>query len=71
MSNRDELTRLKNNVEVYEKELRDTLENLLPSYNESDIESVAIFNNKFAYAEAKLIKAYRKYVEALEKLIPG
>ncbi|MCP8317624.1 MAG: hypothetical protein H3Z51_12320 [archaeon] len=79
MSSPDDLTKLKTTVELYEKELRETVE-FLKIISEGidpkkvDIKVLGGFGLEAFFRMVdlnnKLLNAYREYVQALEKIVP-
>ncbi|HYZ96432.1 MAG TPA: hypothetical protein VE524_07530 [Nitrososphaeraceae archaeon] len=67
----DELTLLKNRIELYEKELNDITQKISDLLNEStlrnDAEEVAKIYGIAILQYQKLLKAYREYIDSLEK----
>jgi hypothetical protein len=67
----DELTLLKSRIEIYEKELNDITQKIADLLNEStlrnDAEEVAKIYGIAILQYQKLLKAYREYIDSLEK----
>jgi hypothetical protein len=67
----DELTLLKSRIELYEKELNDITQKITDLLNEStlrnDAEEVAKIYGIAILQYQKLLKAYREYIDSLEK----
>jgi hypothetical protein len=67
----DELTLLKSRIELYEKELNDITQKIADLLNEStlrnDAEEVAKIYGIAILQYQKLLKAYREYIDSLEK----
>jgi hypothetical protein len=67
----DELTRLKSKIELYEKELRDITQKITDLLNESTLtsnaEEVAKIYGIAILQYQKLVKAYREYIDSLER----
>jgi uncharacterized protein (UPF0335 family) len=67
----DELTLLKSRIELYEKELNDITQKISDLLNEStlrnDAEEVAKIYGIAILQYQKLLKAYREYIDSLEK----
>jgi hypothetical protein len=67
----DELTLLKSKIELYEKELNDITQKISDLLNEStlrnDAEEVAKIYGIAILQYQKLLKAYREYIDSLEK----
>ena len=67
----DELTLLKSRIEIYEKELNDITQKISDLLNEStlrnDAEEVAKIYGIAILQYQKLLKAYREYIDSLEK----
>ena len=69
----DELTRLKSKIELYEKELRDITQKITDLLNESTLtsnaEEVAKIYGSAILQYQKLVKAYKQYIDLLERNI--
>ena len=67
----DELTLLRSRIELYEKELNDITQKISDLLNEStlrnDAEEVAKIYGIAILQYQKLLKAYREYIDSLEK----
>jgi uncharacterized protein (UPF0335 family) len=67
----DELTLLKSRIELYEKELKDITQKITDLLNESTLrsnaEEVAKIYGIAILQYQKLLKAYREYIDSLEK----
>ena len=69
----DELTQLKSRIELYEKELNDITQKITDFLNESTLRSnaeevVKIYGIAILQYQ-KLVKAYKEYIDSLEKNI--
>ncbi len=69
----DELTRLKNRIELYEKELSDITQKITDLLNESTLasnaEEVAKIYGIAILQYQKLVKSYKEYIDSVEKNI--
>ena len=67
----DELTQLKSRIELYEKELNDITQKIADLLNESTLrsnaEEVAKIYGIAILQYQKLLKAYREYIDSLER----
>ena len=69
----DELTQLKNRIELYEKELDDITQKITDLLNESTLtsnaEEVAKIYGIAILQYQKLVKAYKEYIDSVERNI--
>jgi uncharacterized protein (UPF0335 family) len=69
----DELTQLKSKIELYEKELSDIVQKITDLLNESTLtsnaEEVAKIYGIAILQYQKLVKAYKEYIDSVEKNI--
>ena len=67
----DELTRLKSRIELYEKELHDITQKITDLLNESTLtsnaEEVAKIYGIAILQYQKLVKAYKEYIDSVER----